>query len=1019
MSQKGTLYCMVLVCLFGLGALSWAQDRPETPASASQGTPQETALRALVEEYFAAYAKKDLDGMVALWSSKSPDLAVRKQQAQQFFTTTGNITLTHIEIRESLTEAEKAHLLVTFDLSAVDAETGKPMAGLGKITHSLQCVKLAGFWKIWHDSNAVNDLAMSLLAAKSEQERTALLNGNAMLVTPYLVDTLVDEARRLQFHGEYEGALSVHKTAYGIATAISYQRGRARSLNNIGFLESLTGNRMEALQTLQRGLAIANTLDDKTIAGRVLSNMGGIYLNHGNYSLALEDFHKYVQISESIGSKWDMASGLNQVGGIYLQQNDFGEALRYYQRSLEVSRKMGDKRMMAASLDGAAWVYQLQGDSDKALEQFREALTFCEELGAKPRIASLLYSLGALFLSRKDFEQTFSYFHRSLKLSQELGDQNMTAYALGGLAEAYYARGDFELALDSANRVSEIARNVGNPQLLWEYRGIAGQAYWALHKPIEARSAFDEAITLLENMRENIAGGEEQQQSFFADKLDPYRGMVELLVAESQFSEALSYAERAKGRTLADVLGNGRVNITKAMTAAEREREEELQAQLVSLNQQLGVEGAASKPDEARIADLKSGLDKTRLQYSDFRTTLYAAHPELRTQRGQIEPISPRDAASLLPDTRSAVLEFLVAEQKTYLFVLTRGVGGNAASPELNVHTIDIKAKDLNKETEEFRNQLSLRDLQFRPSALKLFRLLVQPAQSQLSGVTSLLIVPDGLLWNLPFQAVQPRPGHYLLEAYALSYAPSLTILREMARLRLRNKDKHAVKAGQTLLAMGNPVLATATSERAKLTYRGEKLAPLPEAAREVKTLERLYGRQQSSVFVGAEAAEDQFKAQAGEFRILHLATHGLLNDTNPMYSHLLLSSGGPSGKEDGLLEAWEIMDLDLHADLAVLSACETARGRITSGEGVIGLTWAFFVAGVPTTVVSQWKVESTSTATLMLAFHRARKTAGDQGDSGFRTARALQRAELQLLRDPQFSHPFYWAGFVVVGDPH
>jgi CHAT domain-containing protein len=746
--------------------------------------------------------------------------------------------------------------------------------------------------------------------------------------------------------------------------------------------------------------------------------MGNIYMQQGNDASALEHIHKSLQIAEAIGRKWDIADALQSVGDLYLLQNDFDEALRYYQRSLELFRMTDAKGMMALSLSGAAWAYQLRGDSDKALEQFHEALTIDEEVGRKPHIAVDLYSIGVLFFSRHDYEQSFSYFERSLQLSRELGDQKKIAYALGGLAEAYYAKGDFEMALDSANRVSAIARQMDAPQLLCEYRGIAGLAYQALYKPVEARNAFDEAISVVESMRDSIAGGEDQQQSFFADKLDPYRGMVALLVAGSQFSEALSYAERAKGRTLQDVLGKGRVNITKAMTAPERQREEELQAQLVSLNRQLAVERGASKPDEARITNVKSGLDKARLQYSDFRTNLYAAHSELRAQRGQIQPISLNDAASLLPDSHTAALEFLVAQEKTYLFVLTRGPGGNAANPELQVHTIDIKAKDLEQETEQFRRQLSLRDLAFHPSALKLFKLLVKPAQLQLSGVTSVMIVPDGPLWNLPFQALQPRGGHYLLEDYALSYAPSLTILREMARLRSGNKDLPTIKTVQTLLAMGDPVLASATSEHAKLTYRDEKLAPLPEAAREVKTLETLYGRRRSRIFVGADAAEDRFKAQAGEFKILHLATHGLLNDTNPMYSHLLLSSGGPSGKEDGLLEAWEIMDLDLHADLAVLSACETARGRITAGEGVIGLTWAFFVAGVPTTVVSQWKVESTSTTELMLAFHRARKAAEEQGRSPFRTAQALQYAELQLLRNPRYSHPFYWAGFILTGDP-
>jgi CHAT domain-containing protein len=235
-----------------------------------------------------------------------------------------------------------------------------------------------------------------------------------------------------------------------------------------------------------------------------------------------------------------------------------------------------------------------------------------------------------------------------------------------------------------------------------------------------------------------------------------------------------------------------------------------------------------------------------------------------------------------------------------------------------------------------------------------------------------------------------------------------------MVRLRLQHSQSSGAKT-HALLAMGNPVLATATSERAKFTYRNEKLAPLPEATKEVKSLKTLYGAQQSQVFVGAEAAEDRFKERAGEFNILHLATHGLLNDSNPMYSHLLLSPG--NDKEDGLLEAWEIMDLDLHANLAVLSACDTARGQITPGEGVIGLSWAFFVAGVPATVVSQWSVESSSTAELMLAFHRSLKNGHTNSGSKTSTARALQSAELQLLHTPQYSHPFYWAGFIAMGD--
>jgi CHAT domain-containing protein len=207
---------------------------------------------------------------------------------------------------------------------------------------------------------------------------------------------------------------------------------------------------------------------------------------------------------------------------------------------------------------------------------------------------------------------------------------------------------------------------------------------------------------------------------------------------------------------------------------------------------------------------------------------------------------------------------------------------------------------------------------------------------------------------------------------------------------------------------MGNPALAGQTISRSKNVLMSAALDPLPEAERMLRGLAQIYGPQSSKVYIGSDASEETLKAEAGKHRILQLATHGILNNTSPMYSHIVLSQG--DAKEDGLLEAWEIMQMDLKADLAVLSACETARGRFGAGEGVIGLSWALFVAGCPTTVVSQWKVESSSTTELMLEFHRNLKAGASKSE-------AMRRAALKLMADNKYSHPFYWAAFIVVGD--
>jgi CHAT domain-containing protein len=195
---------------------------------------------------------------------------------------------------------------------------------------------------------------------------------------------------------------------------------------------------------------------------------------------------------------------------------------------------------------------------------------------------------------------------------------------------------------------------------------------------------------------------------------------------------------------------------------------------------------------------------------------------------------------------------------------------------------------------------------------------------------------------------------------------------------------------------------------------RDERFDPLPEAEVEVKGLGRLYGAARSKIYIGAEAREDRAKTEAGDFQVLHFATHGVLNNAAPLYSHLVLAQGDKG--EDGLLEAWELMQLDLHADLAVLSACDTARGRFGAGEGVIGLSWALFVAGVPSTVVSQWKVESASTRELMLNFYRGLIATSSTAPVAPTKAEALRQAALKVMKSPETRHPFYWAGFVLVG---
>ncbi|HKR02828.1 MAG TPA: CHAT domain-containing protein, partial [Pyrinomonadaceae bacterium] len=530
--------------------------------------------------------------------------------------------------------------------------------------------------------------------------------------------------------------------------------------------------------------------------------------------------------------------------------------------------------------------------------------------------------------------------------------------------------------------------------------------------------AFAEAINVIEKLRDQVAGSEEDRRRFMEGRIAPYNAMVDLLVAQNNLPEAFTYAERAKGRTLLDVLRNGRVDISKALSPEEREQELSLDAAIAALNTQLKRESMLAQPDQARVYAIEARLRNARFEYEAFQTRSFAAHPELKMQRGETAPLTIREAGELIPDAGTALLEYVITEEKTYLFALTKdGRKGEGASSgvEVRVYPIDVRAQVLAQRVLDFRQKLAANSLDFRESAQQLYDLLLRLAQEALEGKTMVCIVPAGPLWELPFQALQSSQTRYFLEDASLFYVHSLSVLREMKRKEARGRTPVGAAPPQRLLAFGNPELSNSLVARAKSLYRDLPLGSLPEAEREVKNLGEIYGQKTSKVLTGTAAQEAIVKAEAGNYQILHFATHGTLDNDNPLYSRLLLASS--TDAEDGFLEAREILKLNLRADLAVLSACQTARGHVSGGEGLIGMSWALFVAGAPATVASQWKVDSAGTSRLMVDFHRFLSAQASANGRMASKAEALRRAALKLLSDPKYKHPFYWAGFVVVGN--
>ncbi len=798
----------------------------------------------------------------------------------------------------------------------------------------------------------------------------------------------------------HQVAVELYEKSLALSQETGDRKLTALIFNGLGLAHTNLGHYEVGLDFYFKARALSEELGDKGTLNMALNNIGTRYLAQGRYAEALDYLHKSLAVLQEMGESADrrsLAYKYQNIGLVYRRQGHLDQALAYSRKSLDLLVEVDDKFGIANLQNNIGVIYKSQGQYNEALEWFRKALPAYESLNATPGIARVLNNIGDTYRLQGRYDEALEPLIKSLRLRESGKDRGAVTLSLNNLARFYEAQGKYAEMLEVSQRSAKLADDIYSREEIWTAQDNIARALVGLGKPAEARDSFLAAIKGIEALRREVAGGEQQQQSFLENRLSPWFGMIDVLVSQQKYAEALTFAEQSKARVLLDALQTGRVNPRKSWSKEEQEAEERQRLKLVTLNSQLMTESRRDTPDASRVAEFKSAVEKARLEYEDFETKLYVTHPELRLQRGDAPIVKAEELAAFVPDASSALLEYVVDDDKTFLFVVTKG--------ELRVYPLQLKRDELAKQTEAFRKQLAARDLDFRPAAFKLYESLLKPAEAQLRGRTNLIIVPDNTLWDLPFQTLVNSDNRFMIEDAAISYAPSLTVLREMTK---RRKVEAAHASPPTLLALGNPTVGSETLKRAALTLRDGKLEPLPEAEQEVKALGRLYGASRSKVYIGAEAREDRVKGEASSARILHFATHGILNNASPMYSHLALAEGGAG--EDGLLEAWELMQLNLHADLVVLSACETARGRIGAGEGMVGFSWAMFMAGVPSIVVSQWKVDSAGTRDLMINFHRGLISSGAK-------SAALRQAALKVMKNPETSHPFYWGGFVIVGD--
>jgi CHAT domain-containing protein len=818
---------------------------------------------------------------------------------------------------------------------------------------------------------------------------------------------LVNLLRVFGERGDYTQAVEFGNEALTIAVRandlVSQQSGYA----NLAIIQRRMGDFDTALASFNRALAMAKELKRPAVEARVLNNIGLLYADLGNLALAHDYLTRALALKmpfdDGGSGTQDIARTILNIGNLFEEQADYAQSIRHYQQAEEMAARSGGGTTLNSIVLSIGHAYMAMGEDELARQYFMRAMPVAVASGDRPREASLLYLFGTLSRNAGRLDEAEGYQLKSLAIREQLNEPIALVESLTELSRLAGRAGRHEQALAYADRAVTLATERHLLGRLWEAQLAAGQSQQALGKNAEAASMYQASIATIETLRAQTTGGDRARQLYLGDRLGPYYDLARLHAGSGRTFDAFAAIEHARARTLLDILAGGR-QPTRSLTDEQRQTERRLSQAVVSLSSQIDVEARRLKPDAARLATLNAELAKARLDREAFVAALYDAKPDLRIARGDSPQVS-RDALAALVPPGTAIVSFVLEAEHAWVYLVTAGPRG----PDVQARQLSISGAALTREATRFAEQVGGRDLGFAVSARKLYDTLFVSSglDKALTGVSNLIVIPDGALWRVPFQALQTPRGVFVIEERAISYAHSVSALASLSHRRATRPAR-----APFLLALGDPDLAAETTVPAAARGTG---ARLPEAAREVRELGRLYGAGRSKVLVSGEASETALRAQVGSASVVHVATHGVLDDRSPMYSHLRLAPGTSNeAASDGRLEAWEVMDLGIAVDLAVLSACQTARGGSGEGEGVVGLSWSLLAAGASTAVVSLWEVDSASTTQLMIGFHEQMLSTAHTRTA----AQALRGAARQLMKAPAYRHPFYWAGFVAVGAP-
>ncbi|MFB2980963.1 CHAT domain-containing protein [Microseira sp. BLCC-F43] len=829
-------------------------------------------------------------------------------------------------------------------------------------------------------TKAIEYFEQSLAIARSINNR--LLEGQALgnLGDAYLV--IGQPAKAIEF---YQQSLSIARELKNTEFKEMALKLEEIALGAVRIAYNLLGDFAKLSESLQQELRLAQELKDPQREGTALRELGTIYQGIDDYTKAIEYFEKSLAIAQQFNDIVLKVQALESLADTYLTLGDFDKALDYSQQSLATVQAFNNsqrqeqnissqqkqkinylrrKELQALGRLGATYLFGI-GDYSKALDYFQQGLVLARKFNLPSEEANALSNLGIANSVQGDYSQAIPYYEQSLALVRqdkrpqfESINRQIEGIELRFLARAYAVKGEQDKAIDYAQQSVAIAQKSESLFDRATAKEELGYVLFLAGNLPEAEKALRETIAGYESIRAGLGEQYTYKVSIFDIQSEAYRLLEQVLIAQNKTDAALEIAERGRGRALVELL-------TKRLSP-QPDAQSSINPPTIEQIKRIAKEENATLVEYSITYDptqfILPGKFKAVNQNPKSELYIWVIKPtgEVAFRRSNLKPLWQQQNTSL---------EALVFSSRESIGVRSLPLLGWRPRPEARQSPASL--------TERLQ---------------QLHKFLIEPIADLLPNDPNarVIFIPQGELFLVPFPALQDRPGKYLIEKHTILTAPAIEVLQ----LTQQQREKVRQAALKDALVVGNPTMP-------KFGQPPQPLDPLPNAEKEALAIAPLLS---TKPLLGKDATKADIVQKMPSARIIHLATHGLLDDIRGLGSAIALA---PSSNDNGLLTAEEILDLKLAAELVVLSACDTGRGRIT-GDGVIGLSRSLISAGVPSVIVSLWSVPDAPTAALMTEFYQNLQKHPNK-------AQALRQA--MLTSKQQHPNPKDWAAFTLIGE--